>query len=172
MNNSTLISNPRHKQILQIYTSRNYTQPKNTTQMQLKLPNCSSSSKNNEYKVMKHNSFFSPKKQRSHLQSPIVQYNYPNHDSSESFMKDLELSGNEDLKEINKTLLLTSQEINKKMQFVIESYLNNTLKQKHIKKKLNNFIQLNCTHDTSVIFHPPKKKRDIHLQPLRLLKKK
>ena len=60
-------------------------------------------------------------------------------------MKDLELSGNEDLKEINKSLLLTSQEINKKMQFSIESYLNNALKSKKISQKLNNLIDFDLT---------------------------
>ncbi|CAD8084622.1 unnamed protein product [Paramecium primaurelia] len=174
MNNSTLICNARHKQIYQIYTSRNNTQPKYTPRMHLKLPNCSPQPKINDFKVKKLKCPFTRKKQLSHHQSPIIKQNHANHDSSESFMKDLESSGNEDLKEINKSLLLTSQEINKKMQFSIENYLNSTFKQKHIQQKVNNFIDFNFNQVTTSIhlFDLSKSKRETPLQPIRLYQKK
>ncbi|CAK85957.1 unnamed protein product (macronuclear) [Paramecium tetraurelia] len=174
MNNSTLICNPRHKQIYQIYTSRNHTQTKYTPKMHSKLPNCSPQPKINDFKVKKQKCFFSRKKQLSHHQSPVINHNHAIRDSSESFMKDLDLSGNEDLKEINKNLLLTSQEINKKMQFNIESYLNSTFKQKQLQQKVNNFIDLNFNHATSVFhyFDSSKSRRSTPLQPLRLYQKK
>ncbi|CAD8167118.1 unnamed protein product [Paramecium octaurelia] len=172
MINSTLFSKPKQRQIYLIYASRNHTQPKSTPRTHLKLPNCSP--RINDNKSKKTNSFYIHKMQRSQQQSPVVRQPIRNRDSSESFMRDLELSGNEDLKDINKSLLLTSQEINKKMQFNIESYLNNTLKSKRINQNLNNMIDFDLTQDNNSIhsFEFSRSRRETPLQPIRVYYKK
>ncbi|CAD8086860.1 unnamed protein product [Paramecium sonneborni] len=174
MINSSLFNKPKQRQIYLIYASRNYTQPKSTPRTHLKLPNCSPQLRTNDNKQKKKNSFFINRMQRSQQQSPIIRQQIRNRDSSESFMKDLELSGNEDLKDINKSLLLTSQEINKKMQFNIESYLNNTLKQKRFNQNLNNLIDFDLTQDNSSFhsFEFSRSRRETPLQPIRVYQKK
>ncbi|CAD8174626.1 unnamed protein product [Paramecium octaurelia] len=175
MMNSTLFSKPKQRQIYLIYASRNYTQSKTTPRTtHLKLPNCSPQSRINDNKLKKKNSIVTPRIQRSQQQSPVVRQQIRIRDSSESIMKELELSGNEDLKDINKSLLLTSQEINKKMQFSIESYLNNTLKQKKINHNLNNMIEFDLTQDNASFhsFEFSRSRRETPLQPIKVYHKK
>ncbi|CAD8092121.1 unnamed protein product [Paramecium sonneborni] len=174
MINSSLFNKPKQRQIYLINTSRNYTQPKSTPHTHLKLPNCSPQPKANHSKQKNKHNFFIHKIQSSQQQSPIVRQLIPNRDSSESFMKDLELSGNEDLKDINKSLLLTSQEINKKMQFSIETYLNNTLKQKRFNQNLNKLIDFDLTQDNSSFhsFEFFRNRRQTNLLPTRVYHKK
>lgn len=76
--------------------------------MHLKLPNCSPSPKISQMKTKNYKIKSSLGVSHTPISTSFGRCRNKNRDSSESFMKELDLSGNEDLKDINRSLLMTS----------------------------------------------------------------